>query len=154
MTTLGRAVVCLNYHTASLSNGTSTSIFICTSVDQNETEFDHSPTHLGYNLLRRNNGTNEGCSWLCTALRDGTGAVDNHVLFNASGEILIPTGLDRRDIRAEQELHHLDSVTLEAHPPEAAGNHHKLGIITQKHTSGNRSIKSWWITKELRKENS
>lgn len=48
---------------------------------------------LGYNLLGGNNGTDECCGRLCTALRNGTGAAEDHVLFNASCEIFIPTRL-------------------------------------------------------------
>lgn len=48
---------------------------------------------LGYNLLGGNNGIDERCGGLCTALGNGTGAAEDHVLFNASREILVPAGL-------------------------------------------------------------
>lgn len=48
---------------------------------------------LGYDLLGGHDGVDEGCGGLSSALGYGTGAVDNHVLFNASCEIFLPTGL-------------------------------------------------------------
>lgn len=57
--------------------------------------------HLGYNLLGGHDGVDEGCGGLSTALGYGTGAVDNHVLLNASREILPPTELSGHERRGQ-----------------------------------------------------
>lgn len=76
---------------------------LTTTQDSLDSQQPALVAHLGYNLLGGEDGVDEGCGGLSMALGYGTGAVDNHVLLDASGEVFPPAGLQgtRGDIRPD-----------------------------------------------------
>lgn len=114
------------------------------SLDTQQTPLLLLP-HLGYNLLRGHDGVDEGCGWLSTALGYGTGAVDNHVLLNASGEVFPPTGLSGHKRRFRSDLTRAVWPWKPSRPSRGCIKPHKSQGSAQKHKRGNRQIRGWRI---------
>lgn len=87
------------------------------------TDFNYY-AHLGNDLFRGNDGADEVSSGLCWAVRDGTRAIQNQVLFNPSCQVFIPAGLVEINIRGKRlvRLRDLQSITI-THKYQMEGRH-------------------------------